>query len=123
MAVLCLEKLIILGPDVFFWLGGVALQPVLEVGNVFTTGAGIMWRAGRPGIIVVIMNRNPPQLISWLPQTLDQSGIVWQEGRVWSTDAPYRESRELNCWPRLHQEQDIAAIDMEYSALCTVAHF
>jgi len=47
--------------------------------------------------------------------------VPWQEGRVWSTDAPYRESRDLLA--RLHKEQNIVAIDMEYSALCTVALF
>jgi purine-nucleoside phosphorylase len=47
--------------------------------------------------------------------------VPWQEGRVWSTDSPYRESRDLLA--RLGQEQGIVAIDMEYSALCTVALF
>lgn len=122
MAVLCMEKLIVLGARRIIlvgWCG--ALQQILEVGNVLLPGQAL---SGEGTSRYYSSNHEPrpsADLLAWLRETLDQSGIVWQEGKVWSTDAPYRESRELLA--RLCQEQDIAAIDMEYSALCTVAHF
>ncbi len=47
--------------------------------------------------------------------------MSWREGGVWSTDAPYRESRSgLN---RLHLEYGIDGVDMEFTALCSIASF
>ncbi len=123
MAVLCLEKLIVLGARRIIlvgWCG--ALQQVLEVGNVLLPGQALCGEGTSRYYSSDHEPRPSANLLAWLRETLlAQSGIAWQEGRVWSTDAPYRESRELLA--RLRQEQDIAAIDMEYSALCTVAHF
>jgi purine-nucleoside phosphorylase len=122
MAVLCLEKLIVLGARRILqvgWCG--ALHQVLEVGNVLLPGQALCGEGTSRYYSSDHEPRPSADLIVWLREILAQSGIAWQEGRVWSTDAPYRESRELlTC---LRQEQDIAAIDMEYSALCTVAHF
>lgn len=122
MAVLCMEKLIVLGAVRIIlvgWCG--ALQQALEVGNVLLPGQALCGEGTSRFYSSDHEPRPSAALLAWLRQTLDQSGIAWQEGRVWSTDAPYRESRHLLA--RLCQEQDIAAIDMEYSALCTVAHF
>lgn len=52
---------------------------------------------------------------------LEKQEISWREGGIWTTDAPYRESRsELN---RLHQYHGIDAVDMEFTALCSIASF
>ena len=122
MAVLCLEKLIVLGARRIIhvgWCG--ALQQGLEVGSVLLPGQALCgegtsrYYSSEPG------PTPSATLITWLRDTLSRSGIAWQEGRVWSTDAPFRESRELLA--HLRREEDIVAIDMEYSALCTVALF
>lgn len=122
MAVLCLEKLIVLGARRILLVGwcGALLQE-LEVGNVLLPGQALCGEGSSKYYSSDCEPRPSADLIAWLRETLSQSGVPWQEGRVWSTDAPYRESRELLA--RLRQEQDVAAIDMEYSALCTVALF
>lgn len=52
---------------------------------------------------------------------LKNQQISWHEGGIWSTDAPYRESRvALN---RLHQHAGIDGVDMEFTALCSIAAF
>ncbi|MEN8258972.1 MAG: hypothetical protein ABFS09_14020, partial [Thermodesulfobacteriota bacterium] len=43
-----------------------------------------------------------------------------QQGPIWTTDAPYR---ELPSKIKQLIEQGIMAVDMEFSALCTVAAF
>jgi nucleoside phosphorylase len=122
MAVLCMEKLIALGAKRIFlvgWCG--ALQQELEVGTVLLPGQAV---CGEGTSRYYSSDREPKPsaaLLACLRATLVKSGVPWQEGRVWSTDAPYRESRKL--LEHLQQSQDIAAIDMEYSALCTVARF
>jgi hypothetical protein len=122
MAVMCLEKLIVLGAKrviLVGWCG--ALKPTLGIGNVLSPGRAL---CGEGTSRYYSSDHEPlpsPSLTAWIRATLDRQGMDWQDGRVWSTDAPYRESRGLLA--RLHHEHDIAAIDMEYSALCTVARF
>ncbi|MDD3814641.1 MAG: nucleoside phosphorylase [Desulfocapsaceae bacterium] len=122
MAVLCMEKLIVLGAKRLIlvgWCG--ALQQGLEVGSVLLPVQALCGEGTSPYYSCELRPKSSPPLMAWLRDTLSRGGIQWQEGRVWSTDAPYRESRDLLA--RLHNEEDIVAIDMEYSALCTVALF
>jgi len=42
-------------------------------------------------------------------------------GKIWTTDAPYRENRLF--LKRLWQEEEAVGVDMEYSALCAVSSF
>ncbi|MBW6519745.1 MAG: nucleoside phosphorylase [Desulfoarculaceae bacterium] len=122
MAVLCMEKLIVLGARRLIlvgWCG--ALQQTLGVGDLLLAGQALCGE----GTSRYYSSEQGPKpsagLTAWLGEALILSGLSWQRGRVWSTDAPYRESRQLLA--SLGREQDIAAIDMEYSALCTVALF
>lgn len=122
MAALCLEKLIALGAlrvILAGWCG--ALRPALSAGTFFLPGQALCGEGTSP---YYSTDREPSPsscLTGWLRIRLREHGATWEEGRVWSTDAPYRESRlQLE---RLRLEQDIAAVDMEYSSLCTVAKF
>ncbi|MEK6201335.1 MAG: nucleoside phosphorylase, partial [Desulfobulbaceae bacterium] len=122
MAVLCLEKLIALGARRLIlvgWCG--ALQDTLRVGNVLLPAQALCGEGTSHYYSSELGPKPSTSLIVWLRELLSRSGIPWQEGRVWSTDAPYRESRNLLA--SLRREQDIVAVDMEYSALCTVATF
>lgn len=122
MAVLCLEKLIALGAQNVIqvgWCG--ALRPGLKAGTLFLPGQAC---SGEGTSLYYSEDLEPypsPVLSDWLRQRLELRGAGWEEGRVWSTDAPYRESRPM--LERLRVEKSIAAIDMEYSALCSVACF
>ncbi|MFH2121963.1 MAG: nucleoside phosphorylase [Pseudomonadota bacterium] len=122
MAVICMEKLIALGAKRIIlvgWCG--ALQQGLEAGSVLLP-AQAMCGEGTSRYYSSDPGPKPSvPLVAWLRDTLAQKGVAWQEGRVWSTDAPFRETSDLLA--RLRQEHDIVAIDMEYSALCTVAIF
>jgi len=55
-----------------------------------------------------------------LAQTLNELGYKFQTGRVWSTDAPFRETRDK---VKKYAAEGMLAVDMETSALMTVARF
>lgn len=61
-----------------------------------------------------------PGLLGRLTRALTGKGHDFQTGRVWSTDAPYRETRDK---VERHARSGILAVDMETSALMTVARF
>ena len=59
-----------------------------------------------------------PALVSALRGRLSSKGITVHAGRTWSTDAPYRETREE---VRTYQAEGVLAVDMELAALLAVA--
>ncbi len=121
-AVMALEKLIALGAGriwVFGWCG--SLQPQVRIGDILLptgavseegTSAHYPLREPNPGPDAALAGR--------LRRRLRQCGMPFHEGRVWSTDAPYRETPGKVCRFR---QQGVVAVDMEMSALMTVAAF
>lgn len=118
MAVMALEKLIALGAKrliVFGWCG--SLTPELPVGSLLLPSwawseegtSGHYPHVGRPC--------SAAALRTLLRNHLERFDHV-AEGPVWTTDAPYRETRAK---VKYFQEQGLVAVDMEFSALCTVA--
>lgn len=122
MATLCMEKCIALGARkiiLYGWCG--AIDPSLTIGEVIlpteaSSGEGT--------------SRYYPLLIPAVPCAslrADLAGIYAEHalrahgGSVWSTDAIYREDRAL--LQDLRERQGVVAVDMEYSALCSVACF
>jgi uridine phosphorylase len=59
-------------------------------------------------------------LVSRLSRTLKKNEIGFHSGAVWSTDAVFRETRQRVA---AYQQSGILAVDMETSALCSVANF
>ena len=59
-------------------------------------------------------------LVTLLGAALDQKSLNYHHGPVWSTDAIYRETRDK---VQKYQRQDAIAVEMEISALFTVAKF
>jgi purine-nucleoside phosphorylase len=59
-------------------------------------------------------------LLARIRQELDKKKIDYHHGAVWTTDAVYRETRGQIAE---HQQNGILAVEMEFSALATVARF
>jgi uridine phosphorylase len=59
-------------------------------------------------------------LVTKLRAALDQRSLNYHHGPLWSTDAIYRETRDK---VRNYQRQDVIGVEMEISALFTVAKF
>ncbi len=120
MAVICLEKLIALGASrivVYGWCG--SLSPSLGVGELFVPTTGL----SEEGTSVHYQTPN-----SWngdflrlqLVDVLTREGYQLKQGSIWTTDAVYRETRDK---VERYSDQGILAVDMEYTALCSVAAF
>lgn len=120
-AVMALEKLIALGCTnviVHGWCG--SLAPGLKAGDVFLP----TWALSEEGTSAHYPLAAGPAaaqgLRLQLADFLRQSGYAVQEGPIWTTDAPYRETRQK---VREYGSRGIMAVDMEFSALCTVAAY
>lgn len=121
-AVMILEKLIVLGAQriLFFgWCG--SIQPRLGIGDFVVPDRGVSEEgtsAHYPG------HDSCPgpsdALVKAFEKSLLRRSIPFHRGAVWSTDAPYRETREKVL---LFQQQGVLGVEMELSALFTVASF
>jgi uridine phosphorylase len=55
-----------------------------------------------------------------LQESLRKKGEICRLGKVWTTDAPYRETKSK---VKSYQDQGVLAVEMEMSALMTVAAY
>jgi uridine phosphorylase len=120
LAVIGLEKLIALGArDVWVlgWCG--SIQPELRVGDLVIPTRAVSEEgtskhypigAGEAGA--------HPNRLDILQRELEEKGLPITQGPVWTTDAPYRETAQK---VRHYQEAGVLAVEMELSALFTVA--
>lgn len=122
MAVLCLEKLIACGAQeiVVFGICG-SLHTNLRIGDIFIP----TWCHSEEGTSghYPSPQENPAtdtKLRERLLSHLQRDGQKITQGPIWTTDAPYRETREK---VKRYGEKGIMAVDMELSALATVARF
>ncbi len=121
-AVLVLEKMIVLGVRrviAYGWCG--SIQPQVSIGDVvIPEGAhcdeGTSAHYPIPGAPAPCAS-----LVQRLEAALRSSAnLTVHKGSVWSTDAPYRETEEK---VRFFQQKGVLAVEMEMSALFTVAAF
>lgn len=121
-AALIMEKLIVLGVksvSLFSCCG--AIDPDLSIGDVVIAVSGV------PGEGVSTYYGGDSQVSPYGDETerlrkyLAENKEHWLECGLWSTDAPYRESR--SALKRLRELRGISAVDMEFTALCSVASF
>jgi uridine phosphorylase len=121
-AAILMERLIALGAR---WIVGVgscgSLQPHAPIGQVILpTGAlieeGTSSHYQGPGV-----SPTPdPSLVQEIRRAMSLESIHALGGRIWTTDAPFRETVEK---VTRYQKSGILAVEMEASALMTVARF
>lgn len=121
-AVLVLEKIIVLGVRrvvALGWCG--SLQPHVAVGDVVLPVSAYSEEGTSPHYPLDTLGTASCKLLQQIEATLrtDEEFAV-HKGSVWSTDAPYRETEDK---VRLYQEKGALGVDMEMSALLTVAAF
>jgi uridine phosphorylase len=122
MAVMTMEKLVVLGARrivLFGWCG--SMRDSLHIGDLLLP---MRARSGEGTSSYYLSGTQPassPLLVGSLRNLLRQYNLPWDEGDVWSTDAPYREKRSY--LRKLQREEGVSAVDMEYSALCSAASF
>ena len=123
MAVLCLEKLIALGAKkiiLYGWCG--SLQEDLRAMDVLVPTSALCEEGTSPHYQ---LDRSPEIVPSFflrdrICSALSDKKIGFEQGPVWTTDAPFRETREK---VTDYAAKGICGVDMEYSALCSVAAF
>ncbi len=123
MAVMTLEKLIASGAEeviMYGWCG--AAQASVSVASLLVAGMAFSGEGVSSYYAPDVSCFAPDaQLVASLQQFLHNLSLPWASGAVWTTDALYREDR--NYIQQLVVEHDVVAVDMEYSALCSVALF
>ena len=123
MAALTLEKLIALGAKriiLFGWCGAIAKE--LHVGDVIVPHLALSGEGTSAYYTAKEQPLGPDkELRDHIVSILTDNAVKTHSGCVWSTDAVYREKR--SCLDTLHKENGVSAVDMEFSALCSVAQF
>jgi len=121
-AVMGLEKIIALGANrlwVLGWCG--SLQSFLRVGDLVIPTSAIAEEG--TSLHYPTLSEAPHtdhELSLILQEALRKNGEICTTGKVWTTDAPYRETRRK---VKSYQDEGVLAVEMEMSALMTVAEY
>ena len=121
-AVMGFEKLIALGAERFFMLGWCgSLQPGLSIGDMVVPTCGLSEEGtSKHYPIPESIASSDPHLSMMLEGELEKRRIPFTKGAVWTTDAIYRETPSKVV---AYRSQGVVAVEMEVSALFTVARF
>jgi uridine phosphorylase len=120
-AVMILEKLIVLGARrviLLGWVGG--LSPTLSPGDLIVPDEAISEEGTSRHYSDEIRPQPSYSLLNELKEGLNQEGLSYRLGPIWTTDAPYRET--LDKMKGL-QSMGVLGVDMETSAFFTVSTF
>ncbi len=121
MAVMTLEKLIALGCRrvvVWGWCG--ALVAGVNVGDILLPITGFSEEGTSQHYPAAVESKNSLGWRRHLQSFLVAERCEFREGAVWSTDAPYRESRSK---VEKYATLGALAVEMEFTALAAVAAF
>jgi len=119
-AVMGMEKIIALGARRIFGLGWCgSLQPDLRVGD-FVLPTGALSEEGTSRHYPIGNSAPVPDmdLLRRMERRIAEEHLCCRQGTVWTTDAPYRETPSKI---RKYREEGVLAVDMEMSALMTLA--
>ncbi len=121
-AVAVLEKLIALGAAMVLALGWCgSLQAQAPIGAVILPEAAVSGDGTSRYYFPTEDSHSPhPMLLAHLQQSLERADLPFCRGRVWTTDAFYRETVDLL---RGHQAQGVLGVEMELAALFAVGRF
>lgn len=121
-AVMILEKLIALGGRriLFFgWCG--SIQERMRIGDFLLPDRAMIGEGTSGHYISSITEARPSDMMmNAIKEGLKVCTVPFHQGPVWSTDAPYRETRDR---VMSLQREGVLGVDMEVSALFTVAQF
>jgi nucleoside phosphorylase len=121
-AVMVMEKLIALGAT-RIWVVGFcgSLQPEVKIGDlVIPTSAHCEEGTSAHYPVQGRRPESDEKLNGLLQDALKMKGLPFRMGEVWTTDAPYRETLDK---VKRYQRLGVLAVEMEMSALMTVALF
>ena len=122
-AVLIMESLIAWGAENLFFFGWCgSISDAVKTGDVILPTGAVIDEGTSPQYFGTPLDTVPadPHAVRTLRSALDERGLTYHSGTVWSTDAVYRETREKVAW---FQSRSVLAVEMELSALFTVARF
>lgn len=119
---LIMEKLIALGVKEFTLISCCgAVDDGYCIGDVVVATSGISGEGVSVYYSTTEQTAVSEEQTNRLRTFLQSNGYAWKEGAVWSTDAPYRERRSQ--LTHLHQSFGVVGVDMEFTALCSIASF
>lgn len=122
MAVMSIEKLIALGAKrivLFGWCG--ALSSTLKVGDILLPNMALSGE-GTSRYYPLPIPPVPSEILrAQIEKLFSRENMLVHSGCVWSTDAIYREDRQI--LQDLNRKDSVVAVDMEFSALCSVSCF
>ena len=121
-AAMLLEQLIALGARRFLYLGFCgALDPTLSIGDLFVPLRAVREEGTSYHYLPAGVEPPPaPAIIAVLRQEAARSRLDVADGRVWTTDAPFRETPGKIA---AFQAAGVRAVDMEVAALLAVAAY
>ncbi|MEJ5376542.1 MAG: nucleoside phosphorylase [bacterium] len=121
-AVVLLERLLAMGAKAIVGVGSCgSLQSWLQVGSVVLPDSALVEEGTSPHYLASHVKTRPHQeLFRLLKESLEEVELKPRAGRIWTTDAIFRETREKVL---LYQREGVLAVDMESSALMSAASF
>ena len=121
-AVMILEKLIVLGAKKILFLGWCgSVQESVQIGDLLVPDRAMIGEGTSGYYASGNVGPKPSNgIVKAIEDSLEACSIPFHKGLVWSTDAPYRETRQKVL---LLQQEEVLGVDMEVSALFTAARF
>lgn len=122
-AVMVLETLIAWGAQNFFFLGWCgSISENVKIGDIVVATSAIIdeGTSGHYKNSETRISFPAGSMLSRIKDELRQNQVNFHSGAIWSTDAIYRETREK---VKYFQRRDAIGVEMEISALFTVAKF